>query len=278
LPALISPGLFYCITNVAALGLEHQAEVGEHENVAGLPLQRDAYAPLPYLLPPQQEQELTGGAGNFGDEDEVQHDDSDVLSAAAASAAAANVDSQDTLSAGLKRQQGNVSAMSDFIDTHVASVSGEVGWIAPVGSYNSRQLTPFDGNETVTISLDCCRFLPHVCCCVQAYVFIVGPGASILCSFVASSQASSASLSPKFLKGIRAHLQWPRVLTLCIMFATIDAHGSMRALASTAHPLLVDAGSRRQWTNTQSLPPAGLAWLDGNVQVRSVDVVARAFE
>ncbi len=103
-------------------------------------------------------------------------------------------------------------------------------------------------------------------------------------------QASSAALSPKFLKGIKAHmqvrrtpsrivssiphtpcppLQWPRVLTLCILFATVDSTGTYRALASTAHPLLVDASSRRQWSNTQSLPPAGLVWLDGNVQVRA---------
>ncbi len=262
LPALISPGLFYCITNAAAFGLGNQADADLEQAAEGMPLQRDAFAPLPYLLPPQQEQEPVEKDGEDGDEDGPRLEES----APAATDDAAT--GPDQFSARLKRQQGNVSAMSDFIDTNAASVSGEVGWVAPVGSYNTRQLTPFHGQETVIISIDGCRFLPHVCCCVQAYVFVVGPGASVLCSFVAASQASSAALSPKFLKGIRAHMEWPRVLTLCILFATIDSCGNFRALGSAAHPLLVDSNSRRQWSNAQALPPAGLSWLDGNVQVR----------
>jgi hypothetical protein len=264
LPVSITPGLFYSVTNVAALGLGHQADADADETALALPLQRNAYVALPYLLPPLSEEELDEDAEGRVDGPEARDRDS------AALAAAADADDRDQLSAASKRQHGNVSAMSDFMDTNIASVSGEVGWLAPVGSYNTRQLSPFDGQETVTISIDGCRFLPHVCCCVQAYVFVVGPGASVLCSFVASSQASSAALSPKFLKGIRAHMQWPRVLTLCILFATVDSRGTFRALASTAHPLLVDSSSRRQWSNPQTMPPAGLAWLDGNVQVSAL--------
>jgi hypothetical protein len=256
LPPFISPGFFYSITNAAALGLGTQADSDTDMVVTGLPLQRTSFAPLPYLLPPQQE-EFAEGGGVVIDGDEARHN---------SPALAAVADANDQCNSESKRQ-GNLSAMSDFIDTPSASVSGEVGWVAPVGSYNNRQLFPFEGTETLTISIDCCRFLPHVCCCVQAFVFVVGPGASVLCSFVASAQASSASLSPKFVKGIRASMQWPRVLTLCIFFATIDSQGTFRALASTAHPLLVDASSRRQWSNSQTLPPAGLAWFDGNVQV-----------
>jgi hypothetical protein len=256
LPLMISPGLFYSITNVAALGLGHQVD----EAAAAPQLQRTAYEPLPYLMPPppQQEQPLPIAADDDGN---------DVCDDDTAMAAASAPEVHDHTTVGAKRQHGNVSAMSDYIDTNIASVSGEVGWVAPVGSYNSRQLSLFNGQETVTISIDGCRFLPHVCCCVQAYVFVVGPGASVLCSFVASSRASSAALSPKFLAGIRSQMQWPRVLTLCIFLAAVDSHGTIRALASTAHPLLVDAGSRRQWTNALAAPPAGLAWLDGNVQV-----------
>jgi hypothetical protein len=269
LPVMIEPGLFYSITNVAALGLGHQADATADEAVAGLPLQRAAYAPLPYLMPPPPEDDEIKPSADHNDDEFRDDDDSALVSASAA-------DALDQVATGLKRQHGNVSAMSDFIDANVASVSGEVGWLAPVGSYNTRQLSLFLGNETVTISIDGCRFLPHVCCCAQAYVFVIGPGAGVLCSFVASSQAGSAALSPKFLKGIRACMQWPRVLTLCIFFAVVDSRGTFRALASTAHPLLVDARSRRQWTSTQALPPAGLAWLDGNIQVGRSGVVERA--
>jgi hypothetical protein len=261
LPVSITPGLFYSITNVAAFGLGHHVDTDE--TMLGLPLQRDAYVALPYLLPPPTEVDLDEGAEGSDDGIETRDPDSSAL------AADDDTDNRDQLSAGPKRQHGNVSAMSDFVDTNVASVSGEVGWLAPVGSYNTRQLSPFDGQETVTISIDGCRFLPHVCRCVQAYVFVVGPGNSVLCSFLASSQASSAALSPKFLKGIRAHMKWPRVLTLCILFATVDSRGIFCALASTAHPLLVDASSRRQWSNAQTMPLAGLAWLDGSVQVNT---------
>lgn len=260
LPATILPGLFYSITNVAALGLGHADAVSD-EAADGIPLQRSRFNPLPYLLPPPppEEEQVPPSADNDSND---RDDDAVELVVASAS------DDLDHASPGPKRLHGNISAMSDYIDSNVASVSGEVGWVAPVGAYNNRQLSAFLGNETVTISIDVCRFLPHVCACTQAFVFVVGPGNNILCSFVASSQAGSAALSPRFLKGIRARMQWPRVLTLCIFLAAIDSRGTFRALASTAHPLLVDANSRRQWSNAQALPPAGLSWLDGNIQVR----------